>query len=124
MVVRWRIYDPVEDETLEFPVNPSEGSLPSLERHFTSELTTNGRRILFEGDSDRSEVSFSGFLLYEEDYQWFLTWYSNKYQVKLTDDLGNETWIYLTSFVPKRKRSSHYAWHIEYDAKAVVVDWP
>lgn len=126
MVVRWNFYDPILDESFEFPLNPNDGGLPSFEKNIQGEMTTatDGRKILFEGTSKASEISFSGSLLEKSDFDWFISWYNKKYQVLLTDDLDNETWVYLVSFIPKRKRSFQHDWAISYEARVSIVDWP
>lgn len=125
MVVRWKFFDPILDDNFEFPINPSDGGLPSYEKNISGEMTTarDGKRILFEGTSQPMDISFSGTLLEIEDFNWFISWYNKKYQVLLTDDLGNDTWVYLTQFTPKRKRSFQHDWAISYEAKMSIVDW-
>lgn len=123
MVVRWQVYDPYLG-TEEFPLNPSEVDLPPLEKDITTRHTTaNNKAVLFEGNGEPTEFKFNGVLFEEADYDWFVTWYNKKYQVRVTDDLGQEFWIYLQSFRPRRRRSFHHPWCIEYEAVAVIVDW-
>lgn len=125
MVVRWKFFDPILDQEFVFTFNPSEVSLPSYEKNITSRQTTasDGKAILFESQANVLEIGFNGVLFEESDYDWFLTWFNKKYQVKLTDDLGNEFWCYLTSFSSDRRRSFHHDWCMDYKAKAVIVDW-
>lgn len=123
-VVRWTLWDPVLGTTLTFPINPAESFLPQREKEFTQEITTQGKLVAFEGNIKPAEFNFSGTFLDEDSYDFMVNWFNKRYQVRLTDDLGKQYWIYLKSFLPKRKRSSNHRWAFTYDADAVVMDWP
>lgn len=125
-VVKWTLYDPVLDSTLTFPINPAEGFLPEREKEFSMEHTTapNGKFIAFEGAETPIAFNFSGTFLDEASYNFMVTWFNKKYQLRLTDDLGKQYWVYLKKFSPKRRRSSNYRWSFSYDAEAVIINWP
>lgn len=125
-VVRWTLFDPVLNTTLTFPMNPNEGSLPQREKNFTMEHTTapDGKFIAFEGAEAPVNFNFSGTLLDQDGYTFMVTWFNKKYQLRLTDDLGNQYWVYLKRFSPKRKRAVHSPWAFEYDAEGVIINWP
>jgi hypothetical protein len=125
-VIKWTLWDPVLGTTLTFPINPAEGFLPEREKTFTMEHTTapNGKFIAFEGPETSIAFNFSGTFLEESSYDFMISWFNKKYQLRLTDDLGNEYWVYLKKFSPKRRRSSNYTWAFTYDAEAVVINWP
>lgn len=124
MVVRWTLYDPVLGTTLEFPINPAESFLPNREKEFSIQQTTQGKLIAFEGNEKPVEFNFSGTFLDEASYNFMTTWFNKRYQLRLTDDLGKQYWIYLKTFSPERKRSSNYRWAFKYSAQATVLDWP
>ena len=123
-VVRWTLWDPVLGTTLTFPINPAESFLPHREKEFTLQTTTQGKLLAFEGNEKAQEFNFSGTFLDQNSYNFMVNWFNKRYQLRLTDDLGNQFWIYLKSFSPKRKRSSNYKWAFTYDATAVLMDWP
>lgn len=125
-VVRWTLWDPVLNTTLTFPINPAEGFLPEREKEFTMEHTAapNGKFIAFEGPETSISFNFSGVFLEESSYNFMTTWFNKKYQLRLTDDLGKQYWVYLKKFSPKRRKSSNYQWSFEYEAEAVVINWP
>lgn len=123
-VVRWTLWDPVLGTTLEFPINPAQSFLPQREKSFSTETTTAGQVVAFEGEERPNEFDFSGTFLNETSYNFMNTWFDKRYQLLLTDDLGNEIWIYLKSFLPERKRSSNYPWAFTYKASAMVMDIP
>lgn len=122
---RWRMWDPTTDVTLTFPMNPREGSLPSFEAAITQQATvgTDGMVLLFEGREQAQMLPFSGWVLTNQHYQFLVDWFKLKRQVRVTDDLGNQFWLYLTRFQPQRKRSINFDWLIEYEAEAMILDW-
>jgi len=122
-VVRWSLWDPELGTNLEFPINPTESFLPQREKDLSTQMTTQGSLVAFEGNDKPSEFNFSGTFLNETSFIFMNTWFNKRYQLQLTDDLGNEYWIYLKSFSPKRKRSSNYAWAFTYEATGVILDW-
>lgn len=123
-VVRWTLWDPVLGTTLEFPINPAESYLPQREKAMVTEQTTAGLLVAFEGEEVPKEFNFSGTFLNEASYDFMTTWFNKRYQLRLTDDLGNQYWVYLKSFSPRRKRSSNYSWAFTYEANAVIMDQP
>lgn len=124
-VHRWTMWDPESDTTLTFPMNPVEGSLPSFEANITQHPTVapDGMVLLFEGRDAAQTFPFSGWVLTQTHYQFLVNWFRLKRQVRVTDDLGNQFWLYLTKFTPTRKRSINFDWLIEYDAEAIILDW-
>ncbi len=123
-VVRWTLWDPVLGTTLQFPINPAESYLPQREKEMTTEQTTAGLLVAFEGQETPSEFKFSGTFLDQASYDFMVTWFDKRYQLRLTDDLGNQFWVYLKSFLPQRKRSSNYSWAFTYEGIAVIMDIP
>lgn len=123
-VVRWTLWDPVLGTTLTFPVNPSESFLPQREKQMVTEKTTAGVLVAFEGEESPQEFNFSGTFLDESSYDFMVTWFEKRYQLRLTDDLGNQFWVYLKAFRPKRKRASNHEWAFTYDAAGLIMDIP
>lgn len=125
-VVRWTIYDPISNTTTAFEVNPSEGGTPSYKKtiNYKSTSAPNGKVVVFEGRDEPLTIKFTGTILYQTQYTQFLTWYNNRHQVQVTDDLGRQFWIYFTSFDATRKRAIHHPWRHDYTVEAIVIDWP
>jgi len=124
-VVRWTFYDPVTSETWQFNLNPKEGGSLQYEKNLTYEVTTDpdGKTLIFEGRDQPMESSFSGTILEEDHYNALLTWWQKRRQIRLTDDLNRQMWIYIKSFAPKRQRTVHYPWRHEYEVTFVIIDW-
>lgn len=125
MVLRWSIFDPTNNSTTAFEVNPAEGGTPAYKKTITYQKTSapNGRTIVFEGRDEPLTIKFSGTILYESQYTQFLDWFNTRHQVKLTDDLGREFWIYFTSFDATRKRAVSHPFKHTYNVEATVIDW-
>lgn len=125
-VVRWRFYDPLVPETYIFDINPNEGGTPAFKKNVAYQNTAapNGRTLMFEGRDEYQTFSFSGTILIEAHYNAFLYWWQKRHQIHVTDDLGRQFWIYITTFDPKRVRAAHHPWKHTYTCEATVVDWP
>lgn len=124
MVVRWQFFDPVLDETLTMELNPNSGGSPSFDKTITEEATTapDGQTIIFEGQDPPQKLEWSGVILTQTHYEAYATWYQKRRQIKLTDDLGREFWIYITSFAPKRVRKRTVPWFHEFTCRATILD--
>jgi hypothetical protein len=126
-VVRWRFYDPLTLEDEEFPLNPQELTLPEQLSNITVSDTVapDGKAVLAEGVPEVQKISWSGVLLDLDAKDFFTRWKAKKYQVRLTDDYGDEWWIYITKFAPTRPqtRPSHPDLH-RYTFEALILDWP
>ena len=125
-VVRWTFFDPFTSDTYTFEINPNEGGSPAFKRAFSYQATAaaEGRTLVFEGRAAPKSMDFSGTLLTEAQLEAFETWADKGNQIKVTDDLGRESWIVIEEFIPKRVRAVQYPWKHSYTVKATVVDWP
>lgn len=125
MPFRWTIYDPVEDATMTFPINPREGALPQRERNLSTVPVTapDGPPLIFEGEELVQEFPFSGTILTQAHWQFMTDWFEKRRQVRIVDDNGMTWWLYLKSFKPKRKNRHSHPWAADYDAVAIVLDW-
>lgn len=124
-VTRWTFYDAVANETYQFAVNPSEGGSPQNNKSISYQSTTapNGKTIIFEGKDQPQTLEFSGTILTQAHYQTFLDWFQKRNQILVTDDLGRQMYIYITSFEPKRERAHSYPWKHSYSMKATILSW-
>lgn len=123
-VVKWSFYDGTTTYT--FEINPSDGGSPSRKKSITYKSTAapDGKTLIFEGRDQPITVSFSGTLLTQAQYDAFETWFDKRQQVRITDDLGRQYWIYIESFDPKRVRARSHPWKHTYSIEATVLDWP
>ncbi len=122
--VAWVFYDPFEDESYSWEVNPNDADSPSYMKNvfYSSSAAPDGKIIMMEGKDEPSRVSFSGVTLTEAQYDEMIRWFNKRNQLELTDDLGRTMSIYITSFAPKRVRSTNYPWRHTYSVEAVVLD--
>lgn len=123
--IAWRWEDPTEG-TVEFmSINPNEGASPSYAKTLTKETTTapgaQGQVLIYEGADQTSDFSFSGVILFQEQYEFLQLAWERRHLVLVTDDLGRIFTLYLETFTPKRVRSKTYPWRHTYDASAVIV---
>jgi hypothetical protein len=123
--VAWEFYDPVGNETYNWEINPNDGGYPSRSKNISYEATAapNGQTLAFEGRESPASLSFSGTILTESQFNTLNDWYLKRNQIRLTDDLGREFWIYIKSFNPTRVRSINYPWRHNYSIEAIVLDW-
>lgn len=125
MVVKWTFYDAVEDTTYTFAINPNDGGSPDFQKNINYQATTapSGKTVISEGLDKVQELTWSGTILDQAQYNAYITWWQKRRQIKVTDDLGREFWVYLVSFTPKRVRARSHPWKHTYDVTASILDW-
>lgn len=126
MVVRWRIFDPTTGTEWVFPMNPKSGALPDRQKNLVKQAVAasdSKHVLLFEGSENPRVISWEGTILTEEFYRDMLDWFDKKNQVLLTDDLGQQFWVYLTKFSPKRVNRYNWDWAMTYEVECLVIDW-
>jgi hypothetical protein len=125
-VVRWTLWDPTANETYTFGINPNEGGSPSLSKSLSTQSTAapDGRTILFEGRDQPQKIEISGVLLDEIQLNTLQTWFGKRHQIRVTDDLGRQYWVYITDFTPTRGRRANYPFYHTYKLQMTVVDYP
>lgn len=124
MSFRWTLTDPTDDTSYTFEINPNDGGSPAHKKNFKSQGTTApaGRTLLFEGADDPQQLQFKGTVLSQAQYEAMVLWWSKRYQITLTDDLGRSFPIYITEFTPERKRSRSHPWRHDYTVTALILD--
>lgn len=121
--VPWVFSDPVNDDSYEFAINPLNATFPTSKRTVTTQYTTSGKPVNFEGRSTVKNLRFSGTILHEEHYNAMVDWANKSSQVHLKDDLGRGFWVVITNFSPTRRYHRDYPWRHEFSVDAVVVSW-
>lgn len=123
-VTKWTFYD--GSDTYTFEINPNEGGSPARKKtiSYKSTAAPDGKTLIFEGRDQPPTIQFSGILLTEAQYDAFEEWWDKRQQVRVTDDLGREYWIYIDSFDPKRVRARSYPWKHQFSITATILDWP
>lgn len=124
--VGWKFYDPVTLEEITLEINPKEADSPVMSKNisYQSPAAPGAGVIAQEGRQKPKTMTFTGTTLTEDQYNVWVEWFNKPYQIKLTDDLLRDFWIYITDFQPKRVRSIKYPWRHEYTVNCFVVEWP
>lgn len=126
-VLRWELFDPTVSETYVFYINPSQGGSPTYQKNITAQATTapGGKTLLFEGADSPQTFEFSGTILNQGMYDAMLHWYNKRRQVRITDDLGRQFWIYITQFEATRKRVAppNHQWKHDFKISAFILNW-
>lgn len=118
--VSWKFYDGAT--TYNLPVNPNAASTPKRKRTLTYQATAAGNQIKYEGRSSPNIINFSGDILNEAQFRSFQVWTRKRKQVRITDDLGQNFWVYFKSFSPSRQKAQEYNWMMSYSVEAFVLD--
>lgn len=123
---RWTFHDDVADEDWTFTINPTEVDEPGVDKQVSSLGTTapDATPILFESQEPAHEISWKGLVLDVATRDTFMYWARKRNQVLLTNDFGEQTWIYIDKFKPTRKRVASRPYKAEYTLHAWVVDIP
>ena len=124
-VTRWIFDDLTTLETWTMNVNPREGGAPSYKKNISYQNTagTDGNVLAFEGRDEAQTSEFSGVILTETMYNTLYTWFNKRHQIQVTDDLGREFVIYITSFDAKRKWSTSHPWRHDYTMTYTIINW-
>lgn len=123
---RWKFTDLTDSSSAVFITNPDSGGSPTLAKTFTPfpTVVAGGNVILFEGANKPTVIDFSGFLDDQSQLSMFETWANKLHQVQLTDDLGRNYMVVITSFTPQRIWRGRRFWRHTYSVKATIIDWP
>jgi len=119
----WRFELPSASQSYYLQINPREFQRSKIDRPLTKDSTAAGRTIVFEGLTAPEKLSMSGTLLTKDQYDALVLWSSTEKQIKITDDLGQVFWVYITQFRPSRQRSVESPWRHTFQIDAVVVSW-
>lgn len=119
----WRFQDYSGSQFYEFEINPLDVSDPAIKRTITTQATSAGRQVNYEGRLQPGTLTFSGTILSEGQYEVMNAWAQVRKQIKITDDWGRVFWVYIESFTPTRKYSIEFPWRMEYSVEATVLDW-
>lgn len=121
--VAWQFYDPVDLTTYNWDVNPNDGGSPAVQKSIGSASPTaqDATPIFYQGVDDPQELSFSGAILSEDQYNTLVSWASLDRIILITDDLGREYRVVVKSFDPKRVRRARNPWYHTYSMTCIVM---
>lgn len=125
-MARWQLYDPTVPETYVFPVNPNEGGTPNRAKRIDTQVPAapDGKVLLWEGRDEPQKIDIKGVILEQAQLDAFNLWFNKRHQVRLTDDLGRQYWVYMTTFNATRNRRVSHPWHHSYDMSFTILDNP
>lgn len=123
---RWTFHDPNTGVTYTFPINPKQGGDRSYDKNFGYQGTVapDGVAIFYEGQDAPGEIAWNGVFLDTASRDAMIGWYAKRTQVQVTNHLGEQTWIYITSVKPTVKRAATRRYKADYEAHAFVLDVP
>lgn len=122
-MARWNFQDNVISQSYNFDVNPNRGGTPSFQKNLSYSSTPAGSSIVFEGRDKPRTFTVSGTLREEAQLIALQTWFDKEYQVKITDDLGREFWIYITNLQFERAQTRRWPFRHTFTINYVEVDW-
>lgn len=120
---RWKFYDPDPDTEVEWILNPNAGGDFTREKNVDANASSQGAPIMFEGRQKPVQMTMSGVILEEAQYDFFNTWFDLDHSVRVTNDLGQVFWAYCIKFTPKRERRRSHQWAMTYDLTVLITQW-
>lgn len=123
--VAWKLEDLSTSEAYYWEINPKDWSLPHRKNlTYATTAAPGGRVVAFEGRDEPRKATYSGTVLTEGQYNNLVYWFSKRHQMKLTDDLGNEYFVYITAFDIQRSfHSATFPWRHSYNGEMLIIDW-
>lgn len=123
--VAWILEDLVTSETYSWEINPKDLTLPRRKSmSYMATAAPGGRVVAYEGRDEPRKMSYSGTILTEEQYDNLTSWFEKRNLLKLTDDLGREYGVYVTSFEVQRSfHSAQFPWRHNYSGEMLLIDW-
>ena len=122
--VRWTFYDPNTLVEFTVPINPNSVSDPDRKKKIkeTPTLSKDGTVLLVEGREDAPTMKWSGTILTKAHHDAFIEWYKKSYSVRVTDDNGDEQWVFITGYSSERQRSPKYPYKRTFTMTAYALD--
>jgi hypothetical protein len=133
--MRWRFYDPVQDEEYLMPVNPNaDSSSIGVQKtigyaisagSYYSDSAQNpgsyyGVELIYERPDEVKKFNFSGIIYNSSEYYQLLYWANKGNFFQLTDDIDRTFEIYVTSFTIQRLKSRKFPWKHSYSIETSV----
>lgn len=122
-MARWNFTDNVVSQSYNFDVNPNRGGTPSFEKNLSYSSTPAGSPIVFEGRDKPRTFTVSGVLREESQLIALQTWFDKEYQIRITDDLGRQFWIYITDLQFERAQTRRWPFRHTFTINYLEVDW-
>ena len=122
---RWTFTDAMAGETYTFEVSPNSGGSFGVSKTMTYSRPTapGSRKIVFEGRDAPRGTSISGSVLTKEGVLALEHWYSKQNQIKVTDDLGRESWVRIMNLRLERAQTYQHRWRHTFQIQLSELDW-
>ncbi len=129
-VLRWKFVDPFEkgsdpaEKSYTFPRNPREMSGVYPDLAITTQRTTAGKVVAWEGQTPVKQFTFSGVILDRDHFQDMYHWiYAKRRRLFLYDHFARRFTVVMTSLdlIPKRRIGRYYS-H-DYTASGQILNW-
>lgn len=122
--IPWVLTDPFSSDSVELEINPTEADSLPLNKTITYQTTSSpdGRTLVFQGRDQAIQMTFTGNVLTEDQYNLFVTWFHKQNQITITDDLGRSYNVIITTWVPHRAKTSlQFPWRHSYTMTVTVI---
>lgn len=124
LTTRWTFYDPTEDETYVFPINPDSEKNPFAPKglSFGRGRRAGQRSSTWRGRPTPTSWEFGGVIRTQAHHDAFYEWVGRRRIIHVKDHLGRVFECYLTSFEPTdRKPAKNVPWRLRYLMKAQIL---
>lgn len=124
-MARWTFTDDSVGDTYVMEVNPNQGGTMRIKKTLTESRPPgpNAPVIMFEGRDEPQTSTISGIALTRNQVVALETWDDKKVQIKITDDLGRDTWVRLGGLALTRAPSRRYPWRHRFQIQVSELDW-
>lgn len=123
---RWTLEDESVPETVTFPINPNEVSgldgIDKTTQYVQPLIVEDGTEtIWFEGPDKPRDVEAKGVILDTGQRDLLIEWADKRNELLLTTDIDETYRVYITSFLPTRKRVASRPYRADYTLKMFIV---
>lgn len=125
MVTRWKFTDPEDATELVFARNPEsgDGTEPAFKRNVLIQTTSPTHEpILVESGTADQDINLKGVLLSTAERDAVLAFVNKDRRVLWDNDVGDQHWIYIDSFVPTRKKRVSHTYVADYTLHALILE--
>lgn len=121
--IPWALYNPLSGQSYNLEINPQTFKIGGKRKAITTEKTTAGQHIFFEGREAPVSFSFGGVTLTEGQLTTLTTLAEVRSQILVEDDLGHQYWFYITTLNLTRQLKRQSPWFHNYTVDATLLDW-
>lgn len=120
--IGWRFVDLNTGVSYAFEISPSQEDMTySKNVVWANRHGPNDRTLIYEGQDKPRELSISGSILSQEQYETMMEWFDTRDRVYVIDDLGRNFLVYIREFSPVRERKFSHSWYHTYTMRAVIL---